>query len=65
MGRAVRVIEVSGFWHLLAIELLIDRSGYELVLSEDDKFDDLIVDVASGAIAFEGLVVWFKERLVR
>ena len=27
--------------------------------------DDLVVDVATGRIAFDELVAWFKERLVR
>ncbi|MBL3552395.1 type II toxin-antitoxin system death-on-curing family toxin [Rhodovulum sulfidophilum] len=50
---------------LLLVETLIERSGYYLVLSGQDRFDDLIVGVASGEIDFDALVVWFEERVAR
>lgn len=50
---------------LLATELLIRRSGYTLVMREDEWFDDLIVNVAEGVVGFDELVAWFKLRLRR
>ncbi len=44
--------------------VLIDNSGAELVLKEDDLIDDLVVDVARGALGFDDLVPWFEARLV-
>jgi death-on-curing protein len=49
----------------LLVELLIDRSGYRLVLSDAERIDDLVVDVASGEVSFDQLTQWFKERLAR
>lgn len=49
----------------LLVELLINRSGYELEISPDEPIDDLVVDVASGRIAFEELTVWFAAHLTK
>jgi len=49
----------------LLVELLIDRSGYELDIRDDEPVDDLVVGVASNEIGFDALVVWFHARLVR
>ncbi|MEL6511408.1 MAG: Fic family protein [Pseudomonadota bacterium] len=43
--------------------VFIDTSGAELVLKEDDLIDDLVVDVAHGALCFDDLVLWFEARL--
>jgi death-on-curing protein len=45
--------------------LLIDRSGFDLVLRQGDEFDDVIVDVVNHAISEAELAGWFRERLVR
>ncbi|MBI1416107.1 MAG: type II toxin-antitoxin system death-on-curing family toxin [Limimaricola sp.] len=50
---------------LLITDLFIRRSGYHLNLDPKERFDDLIVDVASGRVGFDELVPWFKARLVR
>ena len=44
--------------------VLIDNSGAELVLKEDDLIDDLVVDVACGTVGFGDLVSWFEARIV-
>jgi death-on-curing protein len=45
------------------VELLIDRSGYFLTISDDEPIDDLVVSVAVGETDFEALIIWFQERL--
>lgn len=46
------------------MELLLQRSGYELV--EDDlAVADTIVAVAAGDMDYEALAEWFRERIVR
>ncbi len=47
----------------LLVEILIDRSGYRLLLPDDEPIDDLVVCVATDQITFEDLVVWFEEHL--
>lgn len=49
----------------LLVEILIERSGFVLAIPDDAPVDDLVVDVASGAIGFDELVQWFRERLER
>lgn len=49
----------------LLVEILIDRSGYVLDIPDDAPIDDLVVDVASGAMSFDDLRDWFRKRLVR
>ncbi|SIT09708.1 death on curing protein [Roseivivax lentus] len=49
----------------LLVELLIERSGYVLGIPDDEPIDDLVVAVATKDIGFEGLEVWFRERLLR
>ena len=49
---------------LYLVELLLQRSGYELV--EDDlAIADTIVAVAAGDMDYEALAQWFRERVVR
>lgn len=50
---------------LLVTDLFVRRSGYRLFLSQDERFDDLIVAVADGTIGFDELEPWFKARLVK
>jgi death on curing protein len=49
----------------LVTELLIERSGYRLTIVDDYPVDDVVVDVASGRMGFDLLVIWFKENLER
>lgn len=49
----------------LATTILIDRSGYDLILQPEDLIDDLVVDVAAGRIGYDDLVLWFAARLAR
>ena len=46
-------------------ELLITRSGYRLDIPDNEPIDDLVVDVTTGAIDFDKLTAWFKERIVK
>lgn len=49
----------------LLVEILLDRSGYTLAIPDDERIDDLVVDVASGALRFDDIVAWFRKRIVR
>lgn len=49
----------------LVTVLLIGRSGYELALEQEDRIDDLVVDVATNDFAFDELVSWFSARFYR
>ena len=44
---------------------LIDRSGYELVLTPSERIDDFVVAVADSQLSFEEIVEWFKLRIKR
>ena len=50
---------------LLLANLLIESSGYRLMLRCEKEFDDIIVAVVSKEISLEGLVAWLKPRLVK
>lgn len=50
---------------LLLTELIVSRSGYELVLEPDEQVDDVIVDVAAGQMSFSDLQLWLRDRIVR
>lgn len=49
----------------ILVELLIERSGYRLTIADDEPIDDLVVAVAAGAIPFDDLKIWFRDRLAR
>ena len=49
---------------LYLAELLVQRSGYELV-EEDMAVADTITAVAAGDMDYEALAQWFRERVVR
>lgn len=46
-------------------ELLIERSGYSLDIADDERVDDLVVDVAQGKLSFVELEQWFAQHLIR
>lgn len=50
---------------LLVTELFIERSGYELNIPDDYRFDDIVVEVASGIMGFDDLRSWFALRIIR
>jgi death-on-curing protein len=50
---------------LLVTLLLVRRSGYELVLRPNERIDDVVTDVAAGAVRLDDLTVWFRSRLVK
>ncbi len=50
---------------LLLTELLVTRSGYELVLDEGAAIDDLVVGVAAGQIELDALQAWFRTHIVK
>ena len=45
----------------LAAELLLDVNGVDLVAS-DDEFEEMVMVVASGTLDIEQLVIWFRQR---
>lgn len=49
---------------LYLVELMVQRSGYELV-EDDIAIADTIVAVAAGEMDYAALAQWFKERVVR
>lgn len=49
----------------LLVELLIERSGFELVIPDDAPIDDLVVSVASGEVGYDDLAEWFRVRIRR
>ena len=49
----------------LLVEILLDRSGYSLAIPADARIDDLVVAVANGALGFDEIAEWFRERIVR
>ncbi len=49
----------------LVVEILIERSGYDLTIPDDEPIDDLVVSVADGSLSFEEIEMWFRARLER
>ena len=49
---------------LYLVELLAERSGYELV-EGDAETVEVILSVARGDIEYQELAAWFGERIVR
>ena len=47
----------------LTTEVLIANSGFELTLLEDDRLDDIVVDVVTGDMTQDALAAWFKARI--
>lgn len=47
----------------ILVELLIARSAYMLIIPDDEPIDDLVVSVAEGRVAFDGLRQWFADRI--
>lgn len=49
----------------LVTEVLCSSSGYELTLRPEDRIDDVVVDVVTGAMSQDALESWFRSRLSR
>lgn len=47
----------------LSTEVLIAGSGYELTIYQDDRIDDVVVNVVTGGMTQVELMLWFKARL--
>ncbi|NND17329.1 MAG: type II toxin-antitoxin system death-on-curing family toxin [Silicimonas sp.] len=47
----------------LTTEVLIANSGFQLDLFEDDRLDDVVVDVVIGAMSQDELEHWFRVRI--
>ena len=43
--------------------VLIENSGYQLILSDLDRLDDIVVNVVTGEMNQEKLADWFRDRL--
>ena len=53
---------------LLAVTLLISRSGYRLRARHDEinnEIEALILDIVENHLAFDDIVEWFNQRLAR
>ena len=50
---------------LLVTLLMIERSGYQILLMPEERIDDVVVNVASGQMSFPNLCTWFASRLER
>lgn len=50
---------------LIVTAMMIRRSGYDLVLGDSERIDDIVVAVADGTVDFEWLVAWMKAHVVR
>ncbi len=48
---------------LIVTLLMIERSGYRLTLTGDERIDDVVVSVADGSMNFGALADWFRSRL--
>lgn len=49
----------------LLTELLFQRSDYELTLLDDDRLDDVVVNVVNGDMSQDQLELWLKVRTFR
>ena len=49
---------------LLLTLLLFEQSGYEIELRDDERFDDLVVDVVQGSMDQNALVEWLRARTI-
>lgn len=49
----------------LLVELLVTRSGYLLNIEDEERIDDFVVSVASGALEFKEIELWFRQRLAK
>lgn len=47
----------------LTTEVLIANSGFQLTLRDDDRLDDIVVDVVTGDMSQDELSQWFKARI--
>ena len=50
---------------LLVTLLMIERSGYHIGLSPEERIDDIVVSIADRQLTFDELVVWFEAHLSR
>lgn len=54
---------------VILTRLLIDQSGYDLVLDynveDDEALEDLTVCVVAHVVEGEEIVCWFRDRLIR
>lgn len=48
---------------LITVELLLDRSGYQLVNMSSSELEDTFYAAAEGSISFNELVDWYKEKI--
>lgn len=50
---------------VILTRLLIEQSGYELIIEHDEALEDLVVFVVERQTRGDDLVQWFRERLVK
>jgi len=44
--------------------LILQEQGFDIRATEDDKYA-MVIQVATGQLSVEGIVVWMKERVVQ
>ncbi len=49
----------------LLTEVLFERSGYMLSLRDDDRLDDIVVDVVNAVMTQDDLQKWLRDRTTR
>lgn len=49
----------------LTTEILTANSGFQLDLLDEDRLDDIVVDVLTGDMKQEQLTDWFKARITK
>ena len=49
----------------LTTEVLIANSGFRLELRDEDRLDDVVVDVVTGTMSEAELAIWFKDRIAK
>jgi death-on-curing protein len=50
---------------LIVTLMMVERSGYRLILRQAEQIDDVVVAVADGQLSFDELCSWFSLRLQR
>jgi death on curing protein len=50
---------------LLAVHLLVERSGWTFLPGTENEIDEMLVAVAKGDLTFEEIENWYRTRLRR
>jgi len=50
---------------LIAVHLLLERSGWTFQRGTEDEIDDMFVAIARGELAMVEIETWYRARLAR